>query len=517
MRLRQKWCGAQRAQQRAGHFREQLSTKTSAEVINVNFTEALGGRLRRHCICMITACLQVTKNKQIIRCMPTCHSTEEGGGGLRGSMTTHHLKGHKREENAYHDHPALPHPNPKMVHQLFTKQLEGIAGTKEQMGNAKLKEESANYEVSDGLGFVFQFRGTVLEMVWQPVLLAFFFALVVAGVHENLTKWEISDQGHKLTMFPLGFLLAFRANISYGRWWDGRAMIGEMVVAVRGIAVKTITLIAEESDQDAQNELVDRVVRHLMAIVIAIRHSVQRKTSGEQGMAREKRQIVSNLRYWELEHYLTDTEIAQLRAVPVAVQPTVLINRLCSMVVKPAQPGYPVKYKWPEAVGEITKATSQLLEAWQGMLKVAGVPMPLPYAHCLELFTYLWVFTLPFPLVGGKFNLGYIVAPAASIACLLLLGANTVGRMIENPFGNDVTDFDLIKTQRSLHQEMVALLGRTDRVWAPIQMDEVEPDELESSLHPLLRRNTSDRLNRRKSSYRQGTNSRQPSTMKMRI
>lgn len=62
--------------------------------------------------------------------------------------------------------------------------------------------------------------------------------------------------------------------------------------------------------------------------------------------------------------------------------------------------------------------------------------------------------------------MGWLTLVVTPIIAVLLFGINDVGTKIEDPFGNDVTDFDLIKFQRNLHQEMRALNGRPERLWS---------------------------------------------------
>ena len=43
-------------------------------------------------------------------------------------------------------------------------------------------------------------------------------------------EYHFPDIGHKLVGVSLGFLLVFRSNLSYGRYWEGRGHLGYVVV-----------------------------------------------------------------------------------------------------------------------------------------------------------------------------------------------------------------------------------------------------------------------------------------------
>eukprot|EP01065_Artemidia_motanka_P004961 TRINITY_DN1235_c0_g1_i2.p1 TRINITY_DN1235_c0_g1~~TRINITY_DN1235_c0_g1_i2.p1 ORF type:complete len:372 (+),score=141.08 TRINITY_DN1235_c0_g1_i2:214-1329(+) len=369
-----------------------------------------------------------------------------------------------------------------------------IAGTPEQLSRSAQKDDIAAYD-ADTWKFFVRLRGTIFLSTWRHALAALVIAFFITLSHQLGGEWcTMHDKGHQLTIFPIGFLLVFRANLSYGRWWDGRCAIGELVFSSRCIAVKTLTYICADSPPDLAQKHCDAVLRLVLAFIVNVRHSVQRRGSGEAELSQEKRQVFNQLRVWELEHYLADDSVAEMRAGGAAARAVILCNMLCRKVLEPAE-NEPhdidtVRYRWPTAVGEIVQHVENLLAAWQRILKIATTPMPFPYAHCLELFLYMWVYTLPFSVLGVSMDMGWLAVPTTMASAVLLFGTNHVGQMIEDPFGNDPTDFDLVRFQRMLHNEMVALVGRPERLWLDAYKDDgaalgdLPPD---GENHPLLK------------------------------
>eukprot|EP01059_Diplonema_ambulator_P016991 TRINITY_DN28982_c0_g1_i1.p1 TRINITY_DN28982_c0_g1~~TRINITY_DN28982_c0_g1_i1.p1 ORF type:complete len:157 (+),score=47.72 TRINITY_DN28982_c0_g1_i1:25-471(+) len=132
---------------------------------------------------------------------------------------------------------------------------------------------------------------------------------------------------------------------------------------------------------------------------------------------------------------------------------------LCTALVTPCQGEGLVKYKWPTAVDDLNKHAESLLSAWQGMMKIVNTPMPFPYAHSLELFLGVWVFTVPFIMLDETIGMSWLTVPACVVIAILLFGINNVGSEIEDPFGNDVNDFDLVGFQMDIHKELSGIIG----------------------------------------------------------
>lgn len=75
-----------------------------------------------------------------------------------------------------------------------------------------------------------------------------------------------------------------------------------------------------------------------------------------------------------------------------------------------------------------------------GTERVANTPLPIAYAIAIQQITWLYVFMLPFQLVG---ELGWITIPASVTAAIIILSILFISREVENPFGNDVNDLPL--------------------------------------------------------------------------
>lgn len=75
-----------------------------------------------------------------------------------------------------------------------------------------------------------------------------------------------------------------------------------------------------------------------------------------------------------------------------------------------------------------------------GTERVLTTPLPIAYAIAISQITWVYVFLLPFQLVGV---LSWVTIPATVAAGYIILGLLFIGREIENPFGQDVNDLPM--------------------------------------------------------------------------
>lgn len=109
---------------------------------------------------------------------------------------------------------------------------------------------------------------------------------LLIGLYSLLPVWKESSQYHTLADVPsgvhaalglvIGWLIVFRMNVSYNRWWEARGQWGSLVNASRNLAVKAARLV-----QLPQVEL-DQLQRDLVAFPIALRDHLRDGASLER-------------------------------------------------------------------------------------------------------------------------------------------------------------------------------------------------------------------------------------------
>eukprot|EP01060_Flectonema_neradi_P005238 TRINITY_DN13478_c0_g1_i1.p1 TRINITY_DN13478_c0_g1~~TRINITY_DN13478_c0_g1_i1.p1 ORF type:complete len:375 (+),score=80.40 TRINITY_DN13478_c0_g1_i1:46-1170(+) len=366
--------------------------------------------------------------------------------------------------NPYENHPTMSKPPKRLVKLIDDPQGKCVAGTKYQVKTSLKKKHSMEYKDS-GIGFFFRIRGTLFQNSWRIVLCSLIVATILTCIHEFAESIKFSDKPHTFTIIPVGFLLVFRSNLSYARWWEGRCMIGMLVFACRNVGIKSGSLLRGPTQLIAQHS--ETVFRLALAMMVSIRHSVQKASSEEESLNDEGKKAFKQLKTWELSHFLTEEELAALAASPTVPPPMMINKMLYQAVTAPTIGDVSIRYKWPTAVDDVNRHVQEILQTWQAMMKIVQTPMPFPYAHSLEIFLAIWVFSVPLPLLDPSVDLGWATIPITGVIAVLLFGINNVGSEIEDPFGNDRNDFDLVAFQIGVQNELAGFCGKA--VWAPIE------------------------------------------------
>lgn len=94
----------------------------------------------------------------------------------------------------------------------------------------------------------------VPKIARNPTLLRVSVYAVDVGVYSLLAVWnersqycEIGDLSSDIHAV-LGWLLVFRTNTSYSRWWEARSLWGRLVNVSRNLAIKVADLVRANHD-----------------------------------------------------------------------------------------------------------------------------------------------------------------------------------------------------------------------------------------------------------------------------
>eukprot|EP00658_Telonema_sp_P-2_P006559 TRINITY_DN12483_c0_g1_i4.p1 TRINITY_DN12483_c0_g1~~TRINITY_DN12483_c0_g1_i4.p1 ORF type:complete len:239 (+),score=59.08 TRINITY_DN12483_c0_g1_i4:50-766(+) len=168
-------------------------------------------------------------------------------------------------------------------------------GCCEVMGMARRldRAELMKYRSWSYLAFLFNVKGSVIPEVWPWCIFYAVWALGVAMFDAYITKIEIAKDAHTLFIVPVAFLLAFRSNTAYARFWEGRGHFGTFNFGIRECCRRAHTYIRghEEGPRLARRNL----MRLLMVMAVAVRENLRKRSSGKQAMLDNLRQVAEYL------------------------------------------------------------------------------------------------------------------------------------------------------------------------------------------------------------------------------
>ena len=83
------------------------------------------------------------------------------------------------------------------------------------------------------------------RVVWQPLVTFFLYSAIVQAAATQFELEEALDVGTDVTVgliTPLALILAFRLNVSYTRWWEGRLLWGSACENSRSLCTGLVAL-----------------------------------------------------------------------------------------------------------------------------------------------------------------------------------------------------------------------------------------------------------------------------------
>jgi len=314
------------------------------------------------------------------------------------------------------------------------------------------------YDVASHWGIVLKIlpkHGSVFGAVSRELFIAMVTSLVAVVIDKFVTPIQISNFGHTLLAFALGFLLVFRSNQSYKRYNEGRGAVGAMVRDLRNLGRQVCFFggRGQKKDAVAVKRIVRRCKLFFEVTVLHLRH-LRHLTK-----LRKELKILT-----KSEHRLLKSE--------GGANPHTIIGWIANDLAVLRERKVITQKEHIAIDRNLQSLTGALL----GVKKVQELILPFPYAQLLMTFLVIFVNTLPFVIVsifGGATPLITIVVAYA------LFGINEVGIQLEDPFGTDKNDLampvykagtnhdlDHYFAQAVLHKSLPTLQGGIDATLA---------------------------------------------------
>jgi len=306
---------------------------------------------------------------------------------------------------------------------------------------------------------LFQLHGSAFSFT-LPISLA--CACIAAGM-QSLTTEDTGDSvwffaniisnpaAYTSVTFLCGFLIVFRTQLSYNRFWEGATSLKKMEAEFLVTASNLIAFCRHSSAEASlvtsfQHKLV-RLLSLLHAVALAQLHS----EDGEDAL-------------YDFEFVdpqgLDKDSLAVIQQEDCRVE--LLLQWIQSLVVDGIKTG--VCSIPPPILSRIFQNLSNGLTAFHSASIVQEVPYPFPYMQTTEMLLITHFMLTPMvmcvltntPLWAGVFSF---------CATFSLWSLNTIATELEDPFGGDANDLPMLEMQHDLNKRLLLLLRpSTNRV-----------------------------------------------------
>jgi putative membrane protein len=222
--------------------------------------------------------------------------------------------------------------------------------------------------------------------------------------HENLI--DLAPEIHAALTVVLGWLLVFRTNTAYARWWEARTLWGALVNSCRNLAAKLGRLANLPTDAR------ERTRQIIVAYPLVLRDHLR----GEQSLERVKHLIGEDA-----------------NAIHV---PSALVTRMYAELAWCRKEHHLADVE----LWVVDDELRTLLQICGGCERIRNTRIVRSYRIFAQQCIILYLATLPWGIVD---SFHWWTVPLTIISAYFMLGMETVAEHIEEPFGLDEDDLDL--------------------------------------------------------------------------
>ena len=245
-------------------------------------------------------------------------------------------------------------------------------------------------------------------------------AILAAREHPGIFA-KISTLPFTLIGIALSVFMSFRNDACYARWWEGRELWGELIIAARSLARETAMI-----EPGARQSLL------LGACAFASGLAARLRGADEPGA----------IALW--------VDIGEAAKGP---NPTnAVLDRMGLRLLALAQEGAitPIHY----SVVEARLATFAKVQG--GCERIASTPVPFAYSLLLQRTALIFCIILPFALAG---TLDWWTLLPVLLVAYTFFGLDALGHQLEDPFSLEPNGLPLYALRRTVEREMLAALG----------------------------------------------------------
>ena len=238
----------------------------------------------------------------------------------------------------------------------------------------------------------------------------------------------------------LSFLLVFKSNIAYQRFWEARTHAGTVCHGLRALTRDLV--FATECAHGRDNAAIEAVVRYCNAFFALLLQDVRMS----QDLNRISPAILTDL---EKE------ELLSVRRRPLMVlgwvQLTIRdIKRRTNMDAQ-------MYIRFVEGLSEISLA-------YHGCTKIRSQPIPFAYDQLIAMLTHLYCFTVPICFIE---SFGFYIGFPTLFMGFVYFGILHIGHELSDPFGTDANDVNLEVLMAQITDDLGAYVGKWTTVPAP--------------------------------------------------
>lgn len=294
-----------------------------------------------------------------------------------------------------------------------------------------------------GVRFIFQCKGSVFprSVTWATPS-AILAAIISMSVPHDEDVETVISQAWFAMSFVVGFLIVFRTQQGYARYWEGASLLQNVKASWLNSCSNLITFCSARPER--QEEVMK--FQHLLVRLMSLLHCSALQSVSMMSDSDFDIIDATGLSPDFLQH-VRSHEDNKCFIVLQAVQQLIVDNIRCG-VIEIA----------PPIVSRVFQELSNGIVAVTNVRKITDIPFPFPYAQLVTVMLLVsWLFT---PFVTGFLLSSPIWASALTfVGQLGFWSINYIAAEIELPFGDDDNDLPINEMQREMNECLKLLMN----------------------------------------------------------
>ena len=318
------------------------------------------------------------------------------------------------------------------------------------------------------------FKG-ILLFAGQHLIWLFAHMLVVTVLYQ-IVGWHwlsIPWLPASLVGTALAFYIGFKNNQSYDRIWEARKIWGGIVNSSRSWGTMVDAFIQNKNLSEAELKSIKSqlIYRHI-AWIYTLREQLLIPTQwehvslnghiGRMNQARRENIGVGQFKDFLSEHQLQQYFSEQKSWKTAPNQATEILHLQAKQLAKMEEEDSLNLFRQLE----IQKMVNEFYEHQGKLERIKKFPLLRQYANMSFIFNCIFIFLLPFGLVGEFAKLGesmvWLTIPIAGIVGWIYVVMELIGDYSENPFAGLGTDIPMLSICRTIEIDLLRMLGETE-------------------------------------------------------
>lgn len=281
----------------------------------------------------------------------------------------------------------------------------------------------------------------IIRRTWKrSTTLLLLSSLVAIAYHLFwLDNLAISTIPASILGVAIAFLIGFRVNSAYERWWEARKIWGALVNDTRNWS-RQVMFLVPTPDTGMESQAVKELHRELLYRQLAFAYALKNHL--------RKLDIET-----EITPFVSTDELASYRGKSNI--PNSLLQKQASRLRDLSASGKLDDFR----LIQLDTTLNRLCDEMGACERIKNTVFPRQYSYYSTLFTKIYSYMLPFVLVGET---GWLVIPFTMVIGFVFYALDVIAYGIDNPFENTLNDTPMSAICRTLEINLREQLGETE-------------------------------------------------------